>query len=149
MNLRVQKIVEFNKITEKISEKAVCAKTKEYIQRMKPTSNEELCKKWLDETDSAMIYTLKRGKIPIRPVKSVDRSLQIAKIGGTIYNKELLLVKDLLHVSRKIKEHMVEYDDSNEEKTIIETLISELYSNKILEEKIGSIILSEEDSEGG
>ena len=146
MNLRVQKIVEFNKITEKISEMAVCSQTRVHVLRMKPTSNEDLCTKWLDETESAVLYLLKRGEIPLRPVKSVDQSLQIAKIGGTIYHKELLLIKDLLHVSRGIKEHMVKYDNKqNDEKTFIETLISDLYCNKHLEEKIGLIILSEEE----
>jgi DNA mismatch repair protein MutS2 len=147
MNLRVQKIVEFDKVKKIMSEKAVCSQTCDYVLNMKPTSDTDICSKWLDDTDSAVRYILKRGKIPLRPVKSMDTYLQIAKIGGIIYNRELLQIKDLLHVARCIRDHLTQFQDKEDKSTwgIAEQLVTDLYTNRRLEEKIGGIVLSEDE----
>ncbi len=126
---------------------AVCEKTAGTILRMKPSSNIDVCSRWLSETDSAVTYLLKTGGIPIRPVKDMDASLHLASIGGVIYNRELLGIKDILHVSGGLKLHLSQYLEKNEPEgiSIVEEIILGLYSNRRLEEKIGRIVLSEDE----
>lgn len=147
MNLRIQRVLELDKIIKKVSEFAVCEKTAENILRMKPASAISVCTRWLDETDHASGYILRRGKPPIRPIRDISASLHIARAGGIIYNRELLNIKDVLHVSRCIKEHLAQYIDKEgkEADGIVEELILSLYTNKRLEEKIGAIIVSDEE----
>lgn len=147
MNLRVQKLLELDKIINRVSEFAVCEKTAGKILRMKPSADVSVCERWLDETDHAAGYILRWGKPPIRPIRDISGPLHIAAAGGIIYNRELLDIKDVLHISRCIKEHLSKNIDREvkDPQGIVEVLILSLYTNKRLEEKISSIIISDEE----
>ena len=145
MNLKAQRILELDKIKSIIESYCICKETLELVMSIMPSANIDIVNKLLNETQCAFTYLLKRGTLPISSIKKVDEFLKISELGGIIYNKELLNIKDVLFASRRIKNHMQQTGKLDDSKDIVTQTISELYSNERLEKEIGRIIISEDE----
>jgi len=122
---------------------AVCETAKAAAQELRPSSDSHTVKSRLEETSAAKNMMTLRSSPPFSGVKDVRGSLRRADMGGMLNTVELLDIAALLRASMAAIAYYESGMDSG--KTAIDNLFTALYSNKQLEGKISSAIISEEE----
>ncbi|MCL2820057.1 MAG: endonuclease MutS2 [Oscillospiraceae bacterium] len=135
--------LELPDILDKLAAEAVCASAKDAASTLRPFSDFNEIKSNLDETGAAKEMMILRHSPPFSGVKDVRDSIKRAGKGGMLNIRELLDVAGLLRASSSSKTYRTQ--DKDTLKTAIDYLFNSLYSNKALENKISSAIISEEE----
>ena len=139
MNLRSVKVLEFDKILNRLSEYAVMESTKEEILSIEPSSKLKYVKKMLDETGEALTICVKCGAPSIYVSSDVRPSLKRVMIGGVLTCQELINISKALNTSRGFKKYLDE-----EYTLVLKEHFECLYTDKSLETKINSCIIDAE-----
>lgn len=143
MESKTLKTLEFNKITEKLSEFAVNTSAKEKALALVPVSNSRGVLGMLDETDAAVTLILKYGSPEIVFINSIKEAEKRLVAGAGLSMAELLNISKILKGARVWKQY------TKEQMGVLYTHIEELVSNKAFEEKIKSAIISEDEMADG
>ena len=138
-----QKILELPNILEMLSSEAVSTTAKDAAQQLRPNVDVQIVKSKLSETSAAKHMMILSQTPPFSGVKDVRGSIQRANMGGMLNIRELLDVAELLRASAASTAYFNRNKD--EDKTAIDYLFSALYSNKHLENKISTAIVSEDE----
>lgn len=143
MNEKTLKMLEYNKILEKLQTNAITHLGKEYVKSLLPINSIKIIKKKQQETSEAVSMILRYGYAPIAPVLNFNEILNKVRIGGVLTIKSLLEVASALKVMREVKEYGKEHSD--EENVVLNDYFYSLYSNLNVEKEIFRCIKSEED----
>lgn len=144
MDNKVFKILEFNKILESLSSRAVTAMGKEYAAGLVPSTEINEIVAAQKETSEAVSSILKKGSLPLGGVRDIRQSLKRAEIGGTLSIEELLHVSDFLRVCGKI----IRYgkpEDKRESFAVLEPLFKAVVTVSQLEKNINACIKNEKE----
>ena len=144
MNEKGLRVLEYNKIVEKLCENTVSEMGRDIASELKPSINLHEVKEILQETTEAVNLILKKGNIPLVGVQDIRAPLRKAKLGSTLEPGELIKIADTLKASRRLKVFMNE-DRGEESFPIIEYYIETLSAHKHIEERVESVIISEEE----
>ena len=125
--------LELPRVLELLADQAVSAAAKDRCRRLTPETEAEEVLRLLDQTDAARAMIGLRGSPSFSGVKPVAEALDRADRGGSLNNRELLTIADLLTAARRCKEY---FNDEAAEKTAIDHLFLSLHGNRFLEEKI-------------
>ena len=137
------KVLEFDKILEKLSGYTESEAVKKRITELAPISGLEEAKKAQRETTEAQITTLKLGGPPVNlSLKPVAGSVTRAEQGGVLSMSELLAVSRVLYVARRMKSYLSE---AAEECEILHAIENALLTAKSVEDKITGCIISDEE----
>ena len=140
---KVLKILEFDKILEKMQEYTQSEYVKKRILRLEPFKSMDDVRQAQKETTEAMSTLLKLGNIPVNlAVSDVRGSVKRAEQGGVLSPKELMDISRVLYVARRTKAYLSE---TSEECTILHDMENRLLTAKALEDKINSSVISEEE----
>ncbi len=143
MEERNLKVLEYDKILKKLSEKAVCGKTKELILSLKPETNRIEAERLLAQTDEAFRFTVKHMEAPISPLSDVVPILKRAEVGACLSCREIKNIGHALRVTRLLKAYMQNHD---EEYFPLLDLVSECMAPlPSLEREIDRCIISDDD----
>lgn len=143
MNKKAQRVLEFDKIKNILSEYACSSIAKQLILNMEPCSDEFIIKKLQRETSEG-VSILKSGiNFPLQGIKDIRHSLHLAKLGSILAPKDLLDIASTMCTSRLIKSLWEEQKPAN--CPLLEEIVKGLHSFQSLEEKIKKSILSEEE----
>jgi len=137
------KILELPSILEMLSAEAISVTAKDAAQQLRPNVDTHIVKSTLSETTAAKHMMVLRQSPPFSGVKDVCASIQRANMGGMLNIRELLDVAELLRASSASISYFNRNKDDNI--TAIDYLFSALYSNKQLENKISTAIVSEDE----
>lgn len=102
MDYKYLKILEFNKILNKVSERAISSKGKEDVLKIVPMTNLDDIEKVQKETTEATTYILQKGSLPLGGIKDVTHSIKRVEVGGNLSIEELMDIGDFLYVSEKL-----------------------------------------------
>lgn len=142
MNEKTYKVLEYNKIIEKLKAGAGSEMTKKVISELKPFVDVYLIEELLAETSEAVSVIVHKGALPLGSFYDIEKSLHFARKGGTLTMKQLLEVLYNLHVARNV----VTFLKSDLPKLPIIHELSELISiQKKLEDNIDRCIISEDE----
>ncbi len=142
MNEKTYKVLEYNKIIEKLKAGAGSEMTKKVISELKPFVDVYLIEELLAETSEAVSVIVHKGALPLGSFYDIEKSLHFARKGGTLTMKQLLEVLYNLHVARNV----VTFLKSDLPKLPIINELSELISiQKKLEDNIDRCIISEDE----
>ncbi len=144
MNKKVIKILELDKILEKLSGFAVMNKTKEALLKIEPSASIDEVKKLLEETDEGRVFTVKHSRPPIVPLSDVGAAVKRLKIGASLSLGELLSCAHVLKSARTIIKYFG-VDGFSEQFPCLNKYKNMLYQDSEKEHKIFSSILSEEE----
>lgn len=144
MNEKGLRVLEYNKIVEKLCENTVSEMGRDIASELKPSINLHEVKEILQETTEAVNLILKKGNIPLVGVQDIRAPLRKAKLGSTLEPGELIKIADTLKASRRLKVFMNE-DRGEESFPIIEYYIETLSAHMHIEERVESVIISEEE----
>ncbi len=133
--------LELSMVLSMLSECAGSTEGKAACLQLKPVSDLDAVCKLLNETTAASDLSTKKGYPAFSGITDVSASLERAEMGGILQPKEILRVGGILRCARSVKA----YTEANEETTVLTPLFQSLTTNKFLEERIFSAIISEEE----
>ena len=144
MENRTLRVLEFNKIKEKIKEYAVTKSAKELIDNLMPYDTAYEVRLKLKETDEALDLLITKSNPPFEGLHDVREGIEKAKKGGVLTLGQLLRIGGMLKCSRRFKDYVSRRDDEKEH-LILEDLAYILTPIKNLENSIEISIVSEEE----
>lgn len=137
------KILEFDKILDKLASFTESELVKERIKNLKPSEDIEKARYSLLETTEAQVTTLKLGGPPVNlSLTDVTASVKRAEQSGVLNYSELLEISRTLYVARRMKSYLLEASD---ECKILRGIGESLISARTFEDKINRSIISDEE----
>lgn len=146
MNEKTLRVLEYNKIIEKLEAKAQSKLGKEMVRGISPLTNIEEIEIKQNETKEALELLIGRGNPPLYGIFDIGHELRMADIGGVLSPKSLLRITDSLRVSRDLKQYMKAiHQEDRVNFPIINGLIEDLRVLKHIEEGINQAIINENE----
>ena len=136
------RVLELPQLLERLSQKAVSEAAKERALRLTPSTDADDVRRLQDETDAARALIGLRGSPSFSGVKDVREALARAERGGMLNPRELLTIAGLLTNSRRVREY---YEADQGEGSVLDRMFASLHTNRFLEDKITTSILSEDE----
>lgn len=133
--------LELDRILQLLADAAGSADGKRACLQLRPTSDLEEVQYRLEQTTSAVQLTTLKGNPGFSELVDISASLERADMGGSLQNKELLQIAGVFRCSRNVKS----FSDEDDANTVLDPLFQAISPNKYLEDKIFSIIISEEE----
>ncbi len=144
MKDRIKKLLEFDKIQRKLIEKAATRLGKEKAENIDIFKDINIISSKLEETEEAFKILAEIGEPPLGGIHKVSKEVDFAVRGRMLNPGSILEVGDTLRAARNLDNFYKKNKEDFKYKTI-ENLITNLSSNKWLEDKIENAIISEEE----
>lgn len=144
MNEKTLRVLEFDKIVDKLLSRAASTLGKDMVRELKPDTEPSKIRDMLKETDDGVAYILRKGSPPLGAIHDIRATLKRAELGATLGPGELLKVSDVLRACRNLKGYAGD-NIVKDEGNCVSSLISALEINKRIEDKINIAIISEEE----
>ena len=135
--------LEFNFIRDSLNNLTYTFEGKKLASDLKPSSNSLEVQSLLNETQDALNAININGNFPISEVSDFSLWIKKLKSGSTLTSKGLLDLCDILRISRELSEYYKKVE-SNIALESLNPYFEGLYSNKDIENKISSAIISED-----
>jgi len=137
------KVLELPSILEMLAAEAVSDAAKEKALELRPFSDPDMMRELLAETSAAKHMMTLKSAPPFSGVKDIRGSCRRANMGGMLNTRELLDIAALLRASQA----SISYSsgERDERRTAIDHLFDALCSNKFLENKISTAIVTEDE----
>jgi hypothetical protein len=145
MNEKTLKVLEFNKIINRLSSMATSQLGREIIENLVPSTDIAIVEEMLRETDDAVSYIIKQGNPSLGGIRDIRDSIRRAEIGAVLNQGDLLKVSDVLRLCRNLKAHVTENTRVKEDENVVIDIINQLATNRRIEDKINRAIISEEE----
>lgn len=144
MNDRTLRVLEFDKIIERLRNAASSDLGKELVGELVPQTDFNSVERLLSETNDGVSCIVRRGSPPMGGISDIRYSLKRLDMGGVLNPGELLKLGGVLRAARKLKSYV--NDKLEEQNTnVVNELISSLETNNRLEQRIEISIISEEE----
>ncbi len=141
MNKKAFKVLEFDKILQKLSSYTESDDVKNRILNLVPFKTLDEAKRAGSETTEAASVLLGIGSPPVSlSLNSNVASIKRSQSGGVLNLKELILISRTLYVSRRMKDYL---SDIKEEFEILRDLGERIIKEKSLEDRITSVVISD------
>ncbi|MBV7276535.1 endonuclease MutS2 [Clostridiaceae bacterium UIB06] len=144
MNDRALKILEFNKIKEKLKKYNVTSAGKDLVDILRPYDNIYEAKEHLEETKEAFKLLVTKGTPPFEGVHDIRSGISMAEKGSTLMPGQLLKIAAVLRTSRKFIDY-ISHKEEEESFRVIEDICQGIVPLKNLEEQIFIAIESEDE----
>lgn len=144
MKERTLRILEFNKVKNKLRNYAVTSGGKELIDALSPYNSIYEVENKLEETNEALDILIKKGTPPFEGLHETKEELERAYKGGTLNPGQLMKIGGMLRCSRRFKEYVSRKEEEIGYKHL-EDLAYILVPIKNLENEINLAIISEDE----
>jgi len=145
MNEKVLKILEYDRIIEKLKDRASSQPGKELAEKLVPSADFDEVKRLQKETTDAVNCILRKGSPPLGGISDIRPYIQRAGAGGMLNPGELLKIADVLRASRNLKNYISQDRMELEETNAVYILCSSLGTNRTLEDRLNQAIENEEE----
>ena len=143
MDKKAYRVLEFDKILAKLAAYTDSEKVRARIEGLEPFSQLDDAVHAQRETTEAVSTLLKIGSPPVSlSVSDNSASVKRAESGGSLNPAELISVSRTLYVARRMKSYLLE---SADECAILRGLGDSMQTERALEDRITSAILSENE----
>ena len=139
---RHYKTLELDKILEKLAGQTSLDDAHEMALKLEPQFDLKKVELLLKQTDDAVILSGKFGAPSFGGASNCANQLRRAQAGGCLTTSELLKIANTLRIIRTVKEWHSKFSSVENS---LDMYFSGLISNKFLEEKITSAIISEDE----
>jgi len=145
MNKKALRVLEFEKIKDRLRDKASSSLGKALVDALEPSTDFEEIKGWLDETSEMNSMILAAGSFPIGPYIDMSVYLKRAAIGSFLYPGELLEVSDTLRTARRVKQHIRKSNTPDVRYPLFDVYGEQLSQFRDIENRINSSIIGENE----
>lgn len=133
---KIEAILEFYDIIDRLKELTVSSIGKERVDAMAFTSNREKILRMQQETEEAFQLLVTRSAPPLSGARPVAKSAHYASRGGTLSIAEVLEIGDSLRGVTRMQRYIAQTDDTVEDPyPLIRTMVSALWTRGDLREK--------------
>jgi len=143
MDDRTLKVLEYDKIIEKLAGYTQSESGRRLALQLKPSSEKAQIMEWQEETSEAESILVAEGSGLISPFPDIQHAVRKAKIGSVLCPRELLEIAQVLSLASSAKKRMNEYK-GKEELSLIPSMIENLKTQHALLERIRNCIETEE-----
>lgn len=144
MNTKALKVLEFNKIKDKIAEYAITDTASSLILSLEPLETPMEVEKKLKETQEALNLLYKKGSPPFEGLFDIREAVVRAEKGGVLNVSQLLKIANAMRCSRKFKDFL-QRKEGEEAFYSIEDICNLIIPLRSLEDKILKAVVSEEE----
>lgn len=137
MNDRVLRVLDFQKIIEKLDGHAATSIGKELVSNLKPSSEYDKVVELQNETDEAVQIIRLNKSIPLGGITDIRSSIKRSSIGGMLTEVECLDIANTLYGTRQVKSFI---ENLEEELPILKGLVEGLMPLRELERTIKNCI---------
>jgi len=106
MEQHTLKVLEFEKILNKLQDQAACALGREVASLTYPATDLEVARRKQKETSEARAILQYEGNIPLGGIEDIRTCIERADIGGILQPGELLSVQGTLRSSRRLRQFL-------------------------------------------
>lgn len=145
MNEKTLRVLEFDKIINKLVSLTASPLGKELAEELLPEADFSMVQKALKETSDGVTFIARRGSPPMGGIHDIRDSLRRVEIGSVLSPGELLKTAGVLRVVRNLKSYANDDRIKTDDDNVVNELIRCLESNKGIEDRIYMSILSEEE----
>lgn len=145
MNEKALRVLEFNKIIDRLVEKTSSELAKKIVSELKPVTDYNQVKAMLDETSEITSMIISNGNFPMGPFSDMNLFLKRAAIGSFLYPGELLQVSDTLRTARRIKQHIKKSNTPDIKYETFHVYSEQLSSFRNIEDRINISIIGENE----
>ncbi|NLB33228.1 MAG: endonuclease MutS2, partial [Tissierellia bacterium] len=144
MKKKSKSVLEFNKIIEKVANFAETKNGKEVVHKLDVSSelNGVIFKQ--KQTAQALSIIIEKGSPPLGGISDIKDYVKRGAVGGIISLRGLLNCADTLRAGRLLKNYVL-LNNNDRTYDVLESLSQDIFTNKDIEEKIYSVIISEEE----
>lgn len=143
MNKKTLRVLEYDKILEKLWENCVSEEAKWRVEEMQPSIDSREISQWQAETSEAQALIIKAGTFHIGPIKNLKMYLKIAAIGSMLQPKQLLDLGDTLRTARILKTHIERHQNEDFLMPMMTGYTGQMQVFKNIEQEIERCIVSE------
>ena len=136
MNEKSLRVLEFNKIIDKLKTKASSSLGLKHIENLKPSNDFDEVKNTLLETSEAQAILIKRGLVSMDGIHDIEDKAKRAHVGATLDPGSLLKIADCLRVARSLKRNLEGSEEEDFNYPIIQALTNSLYTYRDIEDRI-------------
>ncbi|MGY3717243.1 endonuclease MutS2 [Sutcliffiella cohnii] len=140
MQPRTFKVLEFNKVKEKLREFTASSLGKEKVDALLPSSDFEEVKNSQLQTDEAATIIRLKGEVPLGGIKDIRAHAKRAQLGGALHAQELLEVAGTIYATRQLKKFMEALLEDEIKVPILQQLIEDLVALPEVERAIKTCI---------
>ncbi len=144
MNNKAIKILEFNKIIDMLTSKAISPMGKNLCRELLPKTDLDEIESAQKETSEAYSMIMKKGSFPIGGIKDISLSLKRAEMSGILNIEELLNIGEFLYVVKKAI-NFGKYENENDYFELVEKYFLNLQTVPALEKEISRCIANENE----
>ncbi|HEX3029352.1 MAG TPA: endonuclease MutS2, partial [Clostridia bacterium] len=148
MNEKTLRILEYDKIIQKLASLTASELGRELAEAVQPERSFSKVQSLLKETNDGVSFIMRRGSPPLGGIHDIRPGIKRADLGSILSPGELLSIADTLRAARNLKSYSTE-DNINETDNTVKELINCLEIHKRVEEKIKFSILSEDEIADG
>ncbi len=145
MNEKTIRILEYNKIIDRLVSLTASSLGSELAKQLMPDNDFEKVKINLKETSDGVNFISRRGSPPLGGIHDIRDSIRRADIGSMLNPGELMRVAGVLRAVRNLKNYSSGDNIKTDDDNVVRELISCLEAAKRVEDKINLCILSEEE----
>lgn len=136
MQQRVLKVLEYDKIKEKLALHAASSLGKEKVNELFPSSDFEEIVQMQAETDEGAKVLRLKGDAPLGGIFNIRENVKRARIGGVLNANELLNIASTCYAGRKLKNFILDLVSEEVDIPILESYGNQLISLQALEKEI-------------
>ncbi|HCE11858.1 MAG TPA: endonuclease MutS2, partial [Enterococcus sp.] len=112
MNKKILGVLAFDQVKQKIAQYIVTAQGKEALEKLVPSSEEQVITAWLSETQDALKVQRLRGGIPVPKIENIRPQMKRIEIGADLNGIELAQVARVLSTTQELKRFFDDLTDS-------------------------------------
>jgi len=141
VNERTLRVLEFKKITERLSQMAASRPGMKRCLAVEPSFDIDEVEELQQETAEGIKAIIKKGSPPLSGIKDLKPIFKRVEAGGVLDTEQLLQAADLLGAARNMKNYMKsERDNEDAEYVILKNKASSLTLHKQVEDEINRCI---------
>ncbi len=105
MDKKALKVLEFNKITDMLSDRAASELGRSIISELAPSTDIDTIRRAQKETSEAVSMILKKGEPSFGGLRNIEGYIKRVNVSGALNAGELLNICDFLRASRRLKDY--------------------------------------------
>lgn len=144
MNKKTLIKLEYNKITELLTEQASSFSGKERCRRLKPMTSLSEIQNAQEQTAAAFTRIVKKGRLSFSGCNPVSDSLKRLEVGAALGSGELLRICQLLETAGRAKTYG-RHENSDDQEDCLDTFFQQLEPITLLTTEIRRCILEEDE----
>ncbi|HHW48041.1 MAG TPA: endonuclease MutS2 [Clostridiaceae bacterium] len=147
MDRKTVRILEFDKIIQKLADLTASELGRELVETLSPEKEFIKVEASLRETSDGVSFIVRKGSPPLGGIHNIKESIKRVELGSVLNPGELLKIADVLRAGRNLKNYAGEGVTIQD--NIVSGLIGSIETNKRIEEKIYRAIVSEDEIADG